>query len=108
MPARHRNGVRPEGRRRQASESAKVVRVSLDEPLRTIEVEHRYTSVYLVVVSEGAVIAEIALPATDALTPEHQKTAITRSCGETMWRRHLASLFLEAAGGTPLASERRV
>jgi GT2 family glycosyltransferase len=74
--------------------------VSLDEPLRPIEVDSGYTDALLVVSAEGAVLGEIALPAQAVLSVELQEAAIAEQLGERLWRRRLVSGFLRAARGT--------
>jgi glycosyltransferase involved in cell wall biosynthesis len=75
----------------------KVVPVSVDEPLRPIEVEERYTGVLLVVMSGGSVVGEIRLPALTLLPVDLLRRLIAQRCGDRMWRQHLTEQFLAAA-----------
>jgi glycosyltransferase involved in cell wall biosynthesis len=81
-----------------------VVAVSLDQPLRAIHVEEKYTTVLLVVISRGTVIGEIQLPGLSVLPPDLLRRVIARNCGHALWRQQLEGTFLAAAAGaTPAA-----
>jgi GT2 family glycosyltransferase len=75
----------------------KVVSISLDEPLRPLAVEERYTAVLLVVTSRGSVVGEVKLPALTTIPADMLRRAIAARCGGTLWRRELEAEFLQAA-----------
>ena len=77
----------------------KVVQVLLDKPLRAVHVEERYTAVLLVVISRGAVVGELQLPALSVLTPDLLRRLVSHRCGEALWRQELERTFLAAARG---------
>ena len=90
----------------RSSRSAKVIRISLDDPLEPVVVEERYTGVLIVVMSRGSIIAEIRLPAIGILSKEFLRRLIAHRCGEALWRQHLASTFLDATRGPSGSIER--
>ena len=76
--------------------TAKVVRLSLDEPLRPIEVEERYRDLVLVVRSRGRLLGEITLPASRVVPVDVQRAAIVQNLGEQLWKNHFAERFEQA------------
>jgi glycosyltransferase involved in cell wall biosynthesis len=79
--------------------SAKVVTVSLDEPLRTIEIEDRYAEVLFVITAGGAVIAKLLLPSAGTIRPELLRRIIAQQCGNAVWREQFRSRFILASQG---------
>ena len=77
----------------------KVVSVSLDEPLRAVSVEDRYVGVLLVVLSHGAVVGSLRLPALRTFTPDLLRRLIAQRCADALWRLQLARTFDAAARG---------
>jgi GT2 family glycosyltransferase len=77
--------------------------VSLDEPLRPVEVGSGYTHVLLVVSAEGAVLGEVEFPAQPVVPVDLQQALIGEHLGERLWRRRLAGAFMRAARGGPPA-----
>ncbi len=86
--------------RGKTGQTAKVFEVSVDGPLRDLEVDpDRYRETLLVVRRRGAVIGEIWLPFTGVVTAELQRAAISHELGEGLWRLGLAEIFEWAARG---------
>src|SRR5437764_8670181 len=77
----------------------KVVRISLDEPLRTVSVEDRYVGVLLVVLSRSTIVGSIRLPALRTFPADLLRRLIAQRCGDALWRLHLARTFDAAARG---------
>jgi glycosyltransferase involved in cell wall biosynthesis len=80
---------RAAARRRTRLEAAKVVRVSLDEPLRPLEVESRYREVLLVVSSRGELLGRVWLPALSVVPVDLQQAAIAAELGSQLWQQEL-------------------
>jgi glycosyltransferase involved in cell wall biosynthesis len=77
----------------------KVVPISLDAPLPAVRVEEQYAEVLLIVISDGVVVGEIRVPALSVFSPDLLRRVIARGCGDRLWRRHMAEMFLDAARG---------
>ena len=69
--------------------AAKVFRVSIDTPLRPLEVEDRYREALLVVQSHGAVIGRVWLPALSVIPAHVQEAAIASELGSALWQEQL-------------------
>ena len=82
-------------------QTAKVLRVDLDEPLLPLRVEPCYGEVVLVVLSRGKVLGQIVLPPLEVLSVELQWAAIGRQVGEALWRQELEGRCVRAIGGEP-------
>jgi GT2 family glycosyltransferase len=84
-------------------ENAKVVRISLDEPLRPVPVEDRYTHVLLIVRSAGEVVGEVLLASTSGqLSVARQQDALRGELAERLSARRLAHAFDRATRGPAL------
>ena len=77
---------------------AAVIEVSVDEPLRELEVADRYDRVLLVPTFRGEVLGEALVPAARALTVEAQRSAFCGKVAERLLRRRLTLAFQAAAG----------
>jgi hypothetical protein len=84
--------------------SAKVVRVHLDDGLRPLEVEERYQSALLIVLSREGFLGQVLVPAEPVLTVERQWDAITRELEQRLWARQVRGAFINAVSG--LSDER--
>jgi glycosyltransferase involved in cell wall biosynthesis len=74
-----------------------VVRVSLDEPLRELEVDAGCTEALAIVLSEGEVLGELLLPASNgAVALAELRTAVDAQLGERFWRQRLEHAFTRA------------
>ena len=84
-------------------ESAKVVRISLDEPLRALPLEDGDTHALLVVRLGGEVVGEVLLPVSRGeLGVEAQRSALTGPLGEPLARRRVAHAFDRATRASAL------
>src|SRR5262245_66266109 len=88
---------RPDGQARaeilrKRLETAKVVELSVGEPVRPIHVEPRYRDVRLIVRDGTTVVGELVLPALAVLTPRMQIEAVARELGEALWPPRLVKL----------------
>src|SRR5260221_3341685 len=85
----------------------KVVRISLDEPLRAVSVEDRYVAVLLVVLARGTVVGSFRLPALSTFSADLLRRVIAQRCADALWRLELARTFDAAARGLDEPEERR-
>lgn len=91
-------------------QSAKVVRVSLDEPLTPIPVEDRYREVLMVVSTGGSVLGHVYVSVLrsirgGAVPVDLQRSAIANQLGGVIWRQRLRGSFRGPArsGDEPVA-----
>ena len=77
---------------------AKVFVVSLDEPLRPLEVGPGYFKVVLLVRAGRAVLGHVSLPALELLTVAMQRAAIAEQLAGPIWRRDVARVLRGALG----------
>jgi len=83
---------------RRRIQTAKVLRVDVEQPLEPIDVDPRYGEVVLVVCSRGTVIGQVVLPALAILSVEVQRAAIWRQLGDALWQQELEHRIRRAVG----------
>ena len=80
----------------------RVAPISLEEPLRALEVPDGYDHVLLVPTYRGEVLGEAPVRARGRVTPDVQRAAIEGEIADRLMRRRLADAF-RRAGGAPEA-----
>ena len=83
----------------ERSEATKIFRISLDEPLATLEVEERYRQVLLIVTLAGSVVGQVWLPRLSVIPPDLLGRLIASELGERVWRLGLQKTILGAGCG---------
>src|SRR5438045_7979548 len=84
----------------EAVQSARVVHVSLDEPLEPLAARDRHTHVLLLVSLGGRLLGQVVLPAPERVPVEQQRRAIAEGLGEALWTQRLRLAFTRAARGS--------
>jgi glycosyltransferase involved in cell wall biosynthesis len=83
--------------------SAKVVAISLDEPLVPLEVEAAYDEAVVFVFSHGRPLGRLRIAGLRVVTPELQAALVTEKFGHRLWQRELRAALELAAGLDGLA-----
>src|SRR5690349_14796085 len=99
-------GPRREVERRRL-EAAKVVPIRLEEPLRPLHVEPRYSEVFLIVLSRGELVGRVRLPALSEIPVEVQRAAIASELGYALLKQEVREAVEAFAAPAPdtLASQ---
>ena len=84
--------------RRRIFQTAKVFHVSLDEPLRPLEVDEGYRDVVLILTRHGQAIGRVTAPALRLYSTDILASIITRALGDQLWWRTHVRTVRRAAG----------
>lgn len=83
-----------------------MARVSLDEPLRPVELAAGHEQALLVVTAGGSVVGEVMVGGPSPIGPDVQRDALGSAIGERLWRRALTQLLHASIGGNGGADRR--
>jgi GT2 family glycosyltransferase len=79
--------------------AAQVFRVSLDEPLRDLEVDDRYREAHVVVIEGGSVVGELVVPGAGVIPADYLAARIATELGRRLYDRWLAATVSRALLG---------
>lgn len=80
----------------EASGKATVARVSLDDPLRPVELAAGHEQALIVATAGGSVVGEVMVRGPSPISPEVQRDALAREIGERLWLRSLTQLLRDS------------
>jgi glycosyltransferase involved in cell wall biosynthesis len=80
----------------ELSDRATVAQVSLDGPLRPVELKPGHEQALLVAIAGGSVVGEVIVAGSSPIGPELQREALAGAIGERLWRRTLTELLRDS------------
>ncbi len=82
---------------RPIAQTAKVFHVSLDQPLRELQVEDRYREALLILTRRGQVMGRVTVPGLRVIPVDVLASLIVEGVGERLWWRNYCDTVLEAS-----------